>query len=128
MSDALPIELDPKRLTKRINWEIDRARNERRKPASDTSMVDDFAPIIFPDTAGLRHAALVVAGHMADRPDAVAATRTILEALAIPQIMRDGGDGRVLRIQNGPVRFGEQPEPTFDVEIEDERPYRGRKK
>lgn len=114
--------LDADRLRKRMAWERDRARNTRRNPPSD-SPENDYAPIEFPDTAGLRHAAMVVAGHFADDPDAIEATREVLEALAIPHIMTYGGDGRTLKVQRGKVRFGDEPAATtFSVEDADARP------
>lgn len=113
---------DPERLRRRMEWERDRARNSRRRRVQpDSGFESDFIQIVFPDAAGLRHAALVVAGAMADRKDAVEATRLLLDILGIPQIMREGGDGRPVKEQHGPVRFGTPGGPAFSVEIEDNR-------
>lgn len=125
-AEDLPIELDPVRLQHRMDWEIRRARYERRK-MSDSVGEKQFMPIVFPDFEGLKHAALVVAGLLADRPDAVEATREVLEILAIPTIMREGGDGRECKIQRGRVRFGDEPPEPFDVDYEGpelDPPYR----
>lgn len=107
---------DPARLRRRKEWEIRRAGTERRAPA-DPMATKDYSPIVFPDAAGMRHAALVVAGRFVGRPDAVEGTRTVLDMLAIPQIMREGGDGRTVPVQKGPVRFGEgsKEAPKFDA-------------
>lgn len=107
---------DPARLRRRKEWEIRRAGTERRAPA-DPMATKDYSPIVFPGAEGMRHAALVVAGRFVGRPDAVEATRTVLEMLAIPQILREGGDGRTVPVQKGPVRFGEgsKDAPKFDA-------------
>lgn len=107
--DDDPIELDPLRLKRRKEWEINRAAHERRKPPGEVT-ITDYGAIIFPECEALCHAAYVVAGKMADLPNAVEATREILEILAIPAIMRTGGDGRLRKIQRGPVRFGAEAE------------------
>lgn len=123
--EPIDYEGDPDRLRRRIEWEKDRAAHpRRRKNQTDSGFESDFARIQFPDAQGLRHAALVVAGAMLDselsRYDAVRETRLILDILGIPQIMADGGDGRPVKIQHGPVRFGNHYYgEAFSTEIED---------
>lgn len=77
-----------------IEWQRRRAG---RRSLQETENRLDYAPIVFPPAANCRHAALVVCAHMVDEPDPVAAAREVLEALALPTIMRDGGDGRLLK-------------------------------
>lgn len=119
--EEVPIELDPPRLAKRMEWERFRAGHIRRGPSGDSSFEGDFTKIVFPDADGLRHAARVIAGIMAGRPDEIEATREILEILAIPKLLAEGGDGRPIKEQIGPVRFGrELGTCAFSVEIADE--------
>lgn len=87
------------------NWQRDRARGIARK--SDNEKQIDYSAIIFPDCPGLCNAARVVAGSMADRHeeffDQIIATQELLEMLGIIAVMENGGDGRKVRIQRGPV-------------------------
>lgn len=110
--ENVPIELDPARLAHRMEWEVLRAR----KQLSDSVGEKAFNPIVFPPPDGLYHAALVVAGCLCDEPDAVEAVREVLDALAIPTILREGGDGRSCKIQRGRVRFGDDPDDQFIID------------
>lgn len=94
-----------------MEWEIRRARK-----LSDSIGDKDFALIVFPSYEGLMHAAMVVAGRLAHLPDAVDATREVLEALAIPQILQEGGDGRIRKIQRGKVRFAGDVDERFPMD------------
>lgn len=91
------------KLERRKQWEIRRARGQR----SEDQRPQDYAPIVFPECPGLCHAALVIAGRMADVEadlfDAIVATDEILQALGVIEIMRNGGDGRHAKVQRGPV-------------------------
>lgn len=87
-SPEVPIEENPKRLQHRMEWEIRRARK-----GSGSIEVAEYTAIKMPDYDGLKHAAMVVAGRLADLPDAVAATREVLEALAIPRMLRGEDPG-----------------------------------
>lgn len=91
-----------------IEWQKDRIRRRRNEVTNETKL--DYSAIQFPDPAGCRHAALVVCALAKDYEDA----KLLLEALALPTILREGGgDGRVLRVQRGPVRLGEDaPKPV----------------
>lgn len=98
-------------LERRKEWEVRRARGQR---SSEDQRPLDYSPIVFPECPGLCHASYVVAGRMAaTRPDfdsAVAATRDVLEHLGLIEIMTNGGDGRKLKIQRGPVA-DDEPAP-----------------
>ncbi len=96
-------------------WQRARVRARRKDVTNETKL--DYSPIIWPSPEGVRHAALVICGRFHDEP---AVAREILEALAIPTVLRDGGgDGRVLRVQRGPVRLGEPDVPAIGYDPED---------
>lgn len=100
-----PPILDPDRLERRKEWEIRRARGAR----TDDQRPTDYTPIVFPECPGLCHAARVVAGRMAesepDLLDSIMATDELLRMLGIIDVMNDGGDGRKVRVQRGPVKL-----------------------
>lgn len=91
-----------------IEWQKARVRGRRNEVTNETKL--DYSAIRFPDPAGCRHAALVVCASARDYEDA----KALLEALALPTILREGGgDGRVLRVQRGAVRLGDEaPKPV----------------
>jgi hypothetical protein len=91
-----------------VEWQRRRAG---RRSLQETENRLDYALIVFPPVEGCRHAALVVCGAMADQPDPVTASREILEALALPTILREGGDGRALRTQNRSSKRRGEPLP-----------------
>ncbi len=95
-------------------WQRQRVQNRRNDITNETKL--SYEAIRFPDPAGCRHAALVVCGLAKDAADA----KLILEALALPTIIRDGGgDGRQLRVQKGPVRLGEVELPAIGYAEDD---------
>lgn len=71
----------------------------------------DYTPIVFPPYDECRRAALVVCGAMANEVDPVAESKTILEALALPTIMRDGGDGRRMKTSGRHAKRRTEPLP-----------------
>lgn len=87
------------KLERRMAWEIKRARGVR----SENERPIDYSPIVFPDQAGLRHAAAVVISRHLDRPNGKAEAIEVVQALGIGEIYRNGGDGRHAKIQRGPV-------------------------
>lgn len=88
-------------------WQVKRIKQRRNDVTVDTRM--SYEPIVFPDAAGCRHAALVICAQARDAADA----KVILEALALPTIMREGGDGRAVKVQRGPVTgaIAAKPDP-----------------
>lgn len=107
-----------------IEWQKARIRGRRNEITNETKL--DYAPIVFPPPDRVRHAALVVCSLARDVEDA----RMLLEALALPTILREGGgDGRVLRVQKGPVRLGDAEPKTIGYGDDDYgRPVPKRKK
>ena len=99
-----------KRLEHRIKWERDRARGKR----SDNERPQDYAPIVFPDPTGLRHAALVVCAAHLKRKNGIAEAREICWALGIPQILANGGDGRPVRVERPRVDPEDLPPLGYD--------------
>lgn len=89
-------------------WQKARVQGRRAEISNETRL--DYSPIVFPSPDKVRHAALVVCSLARDYEDA----KMLLEALALPTIIRDGGgDGRVLRVQRGAVRLGEIEPPVI---------------
>lgn len=112
--EGYPEILDPDRLERRKAWEIKRARGQR----SDDQRPTEYAPIVFPECPGLCQAARVVAGRMAaaepDFIDSIIATSELLQMLGIIDVMENGGDGRKVRVQRGPVKLdndADEPAP-----------------
>lgn len=101
---ALAEYLDRPRTEGAAEWQRRRAG---RRSITENDVRLDYALIAFPDAVGLRHAALVVCGAMANEVDPAAEARVILEALAIPSIMRNGGDGRAMKTQGRHARRAE---------------------
>lgn len=101
---ALAEYLDRPRTEGAAEWQRRRAG---RRSITENDVRLDYAPIIFPPTAQCRHAALVVCGAMADEVDPVAEARVILEALALPTIIKHGGDGRTMKTQGRHARRSE---------------------
>jgi hypothetical protein len=108
VADELDEYLDRPRSDGAVEWQRRRA-GRRTLTENDTQM--DYAAIVFPPPDAVRHAALVVCSHMIDEEDPVTAAREVLEALAIPKILRDGGDGRTTRVQNRSLRGNREPLP-----------------
>ena len=104
--DEVEFEEAPVRSEKAKEWQRDRARRVKR---SENERPQDYSAIVFPDCPGLCHAARVVAGRMvATTPDlleAIDATRDVLDMLGIIEVMNNGGDGRKVKVQRGPVRL-----------------------
>lgn len=91
-----------------MEWQRRRAGH---RSITETEARLDYAPIVFPGTAECRHAALVVCGAMASQEDPVGSAREILEALALPTIMRNGGDGRTMRTASKSSKKRAEPLP-----------------
>lgn len=87
------------KLERRKKWERERAQGRK----SDNDRPVSYEPIIFPDAAGLRHAAMVICGAHVNRKNGTAEAREVAWALGIPQIMAEGGDGRKIRVQRTPL-------------------------
>ncbi len=84
-------------------WMRKKAAAPRQREISNETRLD-YSQIVFPPLDRCRHAALVVCAAAKDAADA----KILLDALALPTILREGGgDGRVLRVQKGPVRIGD---------------------
>lgn len=93
-----------------VEWQKRRAgRRSISENTGDPRL--DYTPIIFPAYEDCRHAALVVCGAMANEVDPVGESKTILEALALPTIMRDGGDGRRMKTSGRHARRRMEPLP-----------------
>lgn len=108
--DELAEYLDRPRTEGSAEWQRRRAgRRSISENSGDPRL--DYTPIIFPSPEMCRHAALVVCGAMANEVDPVAESRTILEALALPTIMRDGGDGRRMKKSGRHARRRAEPLP-----------------
>lgn len=121
-----PPVLDPDRLQRRKEWEVKRARGHR---SDGSERPADYTPIVFPDCPGLCQAARVVAGRMAaaepDLLDAIIATDELLRMLGIIDVMNNGGDGRQVKVQRGPVKLhsdGDEPAPLGYAEEDLGRP------
>ena len=91
-----------------------RAATERHAPIKPDEPLASNA-IIFPPPEGCRHAALVVCGYFSEDPEAA---REVLAMLALPLIMREGGDGRKIREQKRPPRTP-KTEPTIGYSPDD---------
>lgn len=93
-----------------VEWQKRRAgRRSISENTGDPRL--DYTPIIFPAYEDCRHAALIVCGAMANEVDPVGESKTILEALALPTIMRDGGDGRRMKKSGRHTRRRAEPLP-----------------
>lgn len=101
------------KLVARMRWERERALGRR----SDNERPIDFAAIVFPDYEGMRRAALRVCADAKDAEDA----KVLLDALGIIDIMLNGGDGRKLKVQRGPV-FREEDTPARYTDADDAKP------
>lgn len=107
--DGTPSDYDEKVYSEgAVEWQRRRAG---RRSLQETEARLDYAPIVFPPTAECRHAALVVCSNMVSEPDPVAAAREILEALALPTIIRLGGDGRALKVAQKSNKKRAEPLP-----------------
>ncbi len=84
-------------------WMRKKAATPRQREITNETKLD-YSAIVWPPLDKVRHAALIVCASAKDVADA----KLLLEALAIPTVLREGGgDGRVLRVQKGPVRIGD---------------------
>jgi hypothetical protein len=112
------------------DWMRRKAATQRRNDITTETRLG-YEPIVFPDEAGCRHAALVVCSRAKNSADA----KLLLEALALPTILANGGDGRQLRVQTRPLGGAlkkDEPKPIgYDPEDfgrpEERKPRKSRK-